>query len=210
MRLFVVTRGSYVMYIIAGLGNPERRYDNTRHNIGYEVIDAISDEYRIDLNMDKHRAICGRGIVEGEKVLLMKPLTYMNLSGQAIVSALSYYKEDPSDSLLVLCDDVNLPCGMIRIRERGSAGGHNGLKNIIALTGSEDFKRIRVGVGEKPPRYDLADWVLGHYSPQDRTLMDEAIGDAVKAAALTVTGDIAKAMNLYNKKKDSSSLRSSE
>ena len=191
------------MYIIAGLGNPERRYFNTRHNIGYEVIDALSDEYRIDMNIDKHRAICGRGVIEGEKVLLMKPLTYMNLSGQAIVSALSYYKEEPSDSLLVLCDDVNLPPGMIRIRERGSAGGHNGLKNIIALTGSEDFKRIRVGVGEKPPRYDLADWVLGHYSDEDRKLMDEAIEDCVKATALIVKGDISRAMNFYNKKKDS-------
>ena len=198
------------MYIIAGLGNPERRYFNTRHNIGYEVVDALSDEYRIDMNIDKHKAICGRGVIEGEKVLLMKPLTYMNLSGQAIVSALSDYKEEPSDSLLVLCDDVNLPPGMIRLRERGSDGGHNGLKNIIALTGSEDFKRIRVGVGEKPPRYDLVDWVLGHYSDGDRKLMDEAIGDCVKATALIVAGDISKAMNLYNKKKDSSSLRSSE
>ena len=206
MRLLIL----YDMFIIAGLGNPERRYFNTRHNIGYEVIDALSDEYRIDMNIDKHRAICGRGVIEGEKVLLMKPLTYMNLSGQAIVSALSYYKEEPSDSLLVVCDDVNLPPGMIRIRERGSAGGHNGLKNIIALTGTEDYKRIRVGVGEKPPRYDLADWVLGHYSDEDRKTMDEAIEDAVKATALIVTGDISKAMNLYNKKKDSSSLPSLE
>ena len=199
MRLLVL----YDMFIIAGLGNPERRYFNTRHNIGYEVIDALSDEYRIDMNIDKHRAVCGTGFIEGKKVLLMKPLTYMNLSGQAVASALSYYKEEPSDSLLVLCDDVNLPPGMIRIRERGSAGGHNGLKNIIALTQSEDFKRIRVGVGEKPPRYDLADWVLGHYSDEDRKLMDEAIEDAVRATALIVTGDISKAMNLYNKKKES-------
>ncbi len=186
------------MFVIAGLGNPEKKYDNTRHNIGYEVINALSDAYGIDVGSSKFNSLIGIGVIGGKKVMLMKPLTYMNLSGDAIAAALSYYREDACENLLVICDDVNLPVGKLRIREKGSAGGHNGLKNIIARTGTEGFKRLRIGVGEKPKGYDLADWVLGHYDAEDRKTMDEAVERAVKAIEQIVGGDIPGAMNNFN------------
>ncbi|MBR6328702.1 MAG: aminoacyl-tRNA hydrolase [Lachnospiraceae bacterium] len=186
------------MFVIAGLGNPEKKYDNTRHNIGYEVINALSDAYGIDVGSSKFNSLIGTGVIGGKKVMLMKPLTYMNLSGDAIAAALSYYREDACENLLVICDDVNLPVGKLRIREKGSAGGHNGLKNIIARTGTEGFKRLRIGVGEKPKGYDLADWVLGHYDAEDRKTMDEAVERAVKAIEQIVGGDIPGAMNNFN------------
>ena len=189
------------MYIIAGLGNPDRKYWHTRHNVGFDVIDAIADKYNINMNIKKHRAICGTGVVAGVKVLLVKPQTYMNLSGQSIAQALSFYKLDERESLIVIFDDINLSPGDIRIRKKGSAGGHNGVKNIIAEIGSNEFARIRVGVGENPRGRDLIGHVLGHFSKEDREAVEEAIQHAVSAAEYMVGGQIDQAMNTFNVKK---------
>ena len=148
------------MYLIAGLGNPTREYDKTRHNVGFSVIDVLADKYNIDVSDRKHKALCGRGVIEGEKVLLVKPQTFMNLSGESIREAVDYYKIDPED-IIVIYDDISLDPGQLRIRLKGSAGGHNGLKNIIKMLGHDTFIRVRMGVGEKPKNYDLADYVLG-------------------------------------------------
>lgn len=190
------------MFIIAGLGNPSKEYENTRHNIGFEVLDALAAEYGISINNAKYKALYGMGSIEGQKVLLLKPQTFMNLSGESVRAVMDFYKIDPDEELIVICDDIYLNAGQLRIRKKGSAGGHNGLKNIIAHTGSEGFSRIKVGVGEKPEKWDLKDWVLGRYDTEDRKRMDEAIKDAVKAIALMVSGDTDRAMNLYNKKKE--------
>ena len=189
------------MYLIVGLGNPTAKYEKTRHNAGFDVIDAIADKYGIELNLRKGKAFCGTGYIEGQKVMLAKPQTYMNLSGESIRSILDYYKVDPETELIVIYDDISLDVGKLRIRAKGSAGGHNGIKNIIAHVGGPVFPRIKVGVGEKPPKYDLADYVLGHFSKAEQELMEEGYKDAVKAVEMIVSGDISGAMNEYNRKK---------
>ena len=168
------------MFIIAGLGNPDRQYEGTRHNVGFDVIDRLADKYNIAVDVKKHRALLGKGVIEGQKVILAKPQTYMNLSGESIRSLVDYYKIDGEHELLVIYDDINLGVGQLRIREKGSAGGHNGIKNIIAHLGTQVFPRIRVGVGEKPSRYDLADYVLGHFSRAEKELMDEGYDDPLR------------------------------
>lgn len=188
------------MFIIVGLGNPTAEYEGTRHNVGFAVIDAIADKYNISVTERKHRAFCGKGIVEGQKVLLVKPQTYMNLSGESVRSALDFYKVDPETELLVIYDDVSLDAGQLRIRKKGSAGGHNGIKNIIQHLGNDVFLRIKVGVGEKPKDYDLADYVLGHFSKADQEQMEEGYRNAAAAAGLLVQGETEQAMNVYNKK----------
>lgn len=150
------------MKFIVGLGNPTAQYAGTRHNIGFDAVTKLSDVYRIEVKEKKHKALCGKGIIAGEKVILVKPQTYMNASGESVHAVLDFYKAEPSD-LLVLYDDVCLAPGQLRIRERGSAGGHNGIKSIIAQLGTEEFARIRIGVGEKPEGWDLADYVLGRF-----------------------------------------------
>ena len=189
-----------IMFIIAGLGNPKKEYDNTRHNIGFEVIDALADKYNISVLDIKNKAMTGKGIIEGQKVILVKPLTYMNLSGEAVRAVADYYKTDYETELIIISDDINLPPGQIRIRKKGSAGGHNGLKNIIRNLGSSDFQRIRVGVGEKPKEYDLADYVLGHFTKEEKFLMKEGVEKAVKAAEMMLKGDMDQAMNEFNRK----------
>lgn len=188
------------MYIIVGLGNPSKQYENTRHNIGFDAIDSLAKEYNIELMENKHKAICGKGIIHGQKVLLLKPLTFMNLSGESVIDAINFYKEDPTTNLIVLFDDISLVPGKIRIRTKGSAGGHNGIKNIIAHTGTQEFMRVKIGVGEKPKGWDLADYVLGHFSKEERALVDAAICDVKAAVELMVTDDVKQAMNLYNGK----------
>ena len=188
------------MYLIAGLGNPTREYEKTRHNVGFSVIDVLADKYNIDVSDRKHKALCGRGVIEGEKVLLLKPQTFMNLSGESIREAVDYYKIDPED-IIVIYDDISLDNGQIRIRAKGSAGGHNGIKNIIAHLGGQVFPRVKVGVGEKPSKYDLADYVLGHFSKEEQVLMDEGYAHAVHAVEMILEGDISAAMNEYNRKK---------
>ncbi len=190
------------MFIIAGLGNPGKRYENTRHNVGFDAIDELVDRYRIPGSGVSHKAMVGKGIMEGQKVLLAKPLTYMNLSGEAIRGLVDYYKIDPETELLVIYDDISLEPGNIRIRKKGSAGGHNGIKSIIAQLGTQNFQRIRIGVGEKPKNWDLADYVLGTFGKEDRPLVEEAIGNAAEAAAMIVQRKIDEAMNRFNRTKE--------
>ena len=189
------------MFIIAGLGNPDRQYEGTRHNAGFDVIDRIAEKYNIAVDTKRHRAYIGKGIIEGQKVILAKPQTYMNLSGESICSLVDYYKVDEENELLVIYDDISLDVGQLRIRAKGSAGGHNGIKNIIAHLGTQIFPRIKVGVGEKPKGYDLADYVLGHFSKSEREMMDEGYDNAVRAAELIVSGRLNEAMNEFNRKK---------
>lgn len=189
------------MYIIAGLGNPEKKYVNTRHNIGFDVIDAIAEKNDIVLGEKKHKAVIGKGIVGGQKAVLVKPLTYMNLSGESVRSVIDFYKVDEKNELIVISDDVSLDMGQIRIRRRGSDGGHNGLKNIIMHLGHDEFIRVRMGVGEKPPRVDLADYVLGHFSTEEREVMNESARIAALAIETVIMDGPDAAMNKYNKRK---------
>ena len=188
------------MFIIAGLGNPTREYEGTRHNVGFDVIDRLAARYNIDVDVKKHRALIGKGMIAGQKVILAKPQTYMNLSGESIRSILDYYKVDPETELIVIYDDISLEPGKIRIRKKGSAGGHNGIKNIIAQLGTQNFQRVKVGVGEKPKGWDLADYVLGHFSKEDRELMEEGYDRADHAVGMILNGEIEAAMNQYNRK----------
>ncbi|WP_373108762.1 aminoacyl-tRNA hydrolase [Lachnoclostridium sp. Marseille-P6806] len=188
------------MYLIAGLGNPTKEYDKTRHNVGFSVIDVLADRYRIDISEKKHKALCGRGVIEGQKVLLLKPQTFMNLSGESIRAAADYYKIEPEE-MIVIYDDISLDPGQLRIRLKGSAGGHNGIKNIIANLGTQDFPRIKVGVGAKPPRMDLADYVLSRFGAGEQKLMEEAFGEAAEATVMMMTDGAERAMNHFNAKK---------
>lgn len=188
------------MYIIVGLGNPGRDYSNTRHNIGFDVIDNIADAENISVIEKKHKALIGKGFIQGQKVVLVKPQTFMNLSGESVRALVDYYKIDEKSKLIVISDDISLDVGNLRIRKKGSAGGHNGLKNIIAHLGHDQFTRIKMGVGEKPKGYDLADYVLGHFSSDERKTMDEAAKLAADAIREIITNDVDKAMNLYNSK----------
>lgn len=190
------------MYIIAGLGNPGKEYDNTRHNIGFSAIDYIAEAYGISVDDKKFKAKIGKGMIEGEKVILLKPQTYMNLSGESIRLALDFFKVDEKTELLVLFDDISLDVGQLRIRKKGSAGGHNGLKNIISHLGHDSFQRIKIGVGEKPKGYDLADYVLGHFSKEEMKHMDEAVIQVNYAVKSIVTDGIESAMNQFNKKQE--------
>lgn len=188
------------MYIIVGLGNPTKEYAGTRHNVGFDVIDAIASEYNITVEGKEKRAYVGKGIIAGQKVLLVKPQIYMNLSGESVRGLLDYYKIDEEEELIVIYDDVSLDVGQLRIRKKGSAGGHNGIKSIISHLGHNVFMRIKVGVGEKPKEYDLADYVLGHFSKADREVMQDGYKKAVKAVEMILTGDVDAAMNEFNKK----------
>lgn len=192
------------MFLIAGLGNPDKRYEKTRHNIGFDTIDAIADKYGIRVNEKKYKALCGTGVIEGTKVLLAKPQTYMNLSGESIAEIVQFYKLDPEEDMIVIFDDISLAPGNIRIRKKGSAGGHNGVKSIIACTGTQNFMRIKVGVGEKPKEWDLADYVLGRFGEDERKAVEAAVGDAGEAAVLMMQGQTDTAMNQFNAKKQES------
>ena len=189
------------MYIIAGLGNPGKEYENTRHNIGFDVIDRLAEEENIAVMESKHKALIGKGYVAGQKVILAKPQTFMNLSGESIREIVDYYKVDDTAELIVISDDISLDVGQLRIRKKGSAGGHNGLKNIIKMLGHDTFTRVRMGVGEKPKNYDLADYVLGHFTKEEQAIFAERFDEVYDAVQLIVMGDITEAMNRHNKKK---------
>ena len=189
------------MYIIAGLGNPTRQYEHTRHNVGFDGIDLLSKTYQIPLNQNFGKAIVGKGLIEGQKVILVKPQTYMNLSGHSLSEIMTYFKEDPETQLIVLYDDISLEPGSLRIRLKGSAGGHNGIKSIIQCLGTEVFSRIKIGVGNKPDKMDLADHVLGHFSREDRVEVDKSLENVCEAVKYIVQDQASVAMNLFNKKK---------
>lgn len=188
------------MFIIAGLGNPTLQYEGTRHNAGFDVIDTLAGKYNISVDGRKNRALIGKGIIEGEKVILAKPQTYMNLSGESLGGLVDYYKVDEESEFLVVYDDISLDVGQLRIRKKGSAGGHNGMKNIISHLGTEVFPRIKVGVGEKPKKYDLADYVLSRFSKEERAIMEEGYQKAVEAVEMILRGEMDEAMNKFNRK----------
>ncbi len=181
------------------MGNPGRQYERTRHNVGFDVIDALAGRFQIDVREKKHKALIGSGAIAGRRVMLAKPQTFMNASGESVAEILSYYGLDPEEDLLVVSDDINLPPGAIRIRKQGSAGGHNGLKSVIEQTGTKGFCRLRVGVGEKRGD-DLVGHVLGRFSKEERALIDGAIEDAADAAEMIAAGGADRAMNEYNGK----------
>lgn len=188
------------MYIIVGLGNPGKQYEHTRHNVGFDTIDVLAERYHISVDAKKHRALYGKGLIEGNKVILAKPQTYMNLSGESVRELIDFYKIDETEELIVIYDDISLDPGQLKLRAKGSAGGHNGIKNIIAHLGGQEFKRVKVGVGEKPKGYDLADYVLSRFPKEEREKVDAALERAADAAVKIITDDMAAAMNEYNKK----------
>lgn len=188
------------MYLIVGLGNPGKDYEKTRHNVGFDTIDALIEEYAIPQSGEKFRAMYGKGMIHGEKVLVAKPLTYMNLSGEAVRGLVDYFKIDVKEELLVVYDDIDLEPGNIRVRAKGSAGGHNGMKNIIQQLGTQEFARIRIGVGAKPKGWDLADHVLSRFSKEEREEVEKSIKKGCDAISCFVEKGIDAAMNQYNGK----------
>ena len=189
-----------VSWLVVFLGNPGLRYEGTRHNAGFMAADAFARKHSVSINRSRFRALTATCPLSSETVLLMKPQTYMNLSGEAVGQAARFYKI-PADHVLVVSDDISLPVGAMRIRTKGSAGGHNGLKNIISVLGTEEFPRIRLGVGAPPhPDYEMMDWVLSVFRNQDAVDMADAAGRAADAVECYITKGPEKAMNLYNQK----------
>ena len=191
-------RGGAVTWLIVFLGNPGPRYQGTRHNAGFMAADAMEKAKGVRINRSRFKALTAECDMGGEKVLLMKPQTFMNLSGTAVSEAMNFYKIPP-ENLMVLCDDISFEPGVFRIRRKGSHGGHNGLKNIISSLGSDNFARIKIGVGQKPhPEYDLVDWVLGRPAPADRDAIAARHADMKEAVVLWLDGRIDEAMNRYS------------
>ena len=190
-------KSAAVDWLIVGLGNPGQKYANTRHNMGFLTVDLLAEQAGVKLNKVKFKSAYNILSFAGCKCLVMKPQTYMNLSGEAVREAVQFYKI-PADHVLVIYDDVSLPVGKLRVRPTGSAGGHNGIKNIIAHLGTQEFSRIGVGVGDKPKKMDLADYVLSHFSKEDRVLMEDAFKDASKAVNVMITESVDAAMNQFN------------
>ncbi|MBE6050088.1 MAG: aminoacyl-tRNA hydrolase [Clostridium sp.] len=183
------------MFLIVGLGNPGKEYENTRHNIGFDAIDVIADKYNIEVSKSKFKGVYGDGFIGGEKVILLKPTTYMNLSGESIREVLDFYKLTEED-ILVIYDDISLEVGRLRIREKGSAGGHNGIKSIIAHLGTDVFSRIKIGVGQ--PKGDLVNHVLGKFPNEDRVCLNEVLKVVALASEVVIKEDTKEAMNKFN------------
>lgn len=186
------------MYIIVGLGNPGDKYKHTRHNIGFDALDKIAKDNGIAINEKKFKAEYGKGLIAGQKVILAKPQTYMNLSGESVREIVDYFKVDETSELIVIYDDISLDVGKLRIRKKGSAGGHNGIKNIILNLATDVFVRIKVGVGDKPKNYDLADYVLGHFSKEEESLLDDSFDRIAKAVETIILNGPDAAMNNFN------------
>ena len=196
--LFGKNRAAGPEWLVVGLGNPGEKYENTRHNVGFLTVDELAERARVPVQKLKYRALTNTVELGGARALLMKPVTYMNLSGEAVGQAARFYKIPP-ERVLVISDDVSLPLGKLRIRKSGSAGGHNGLKNIIQHLGTDQFPRVKIGVGEKPhPDYDMADWVLSKFTGEDLKTITEAVKRAADAAACVVKDGPDKAMNRFN------------
>ena len=185
------------MYLIVGLGNPGKEYASTKHNTGFMVIDKIAALSGIDVETLKLNALIGKGVFDGKKVILAKPITFMNSSGDAVRPLYDYFKPE---KLIVVYDDITLDVGGIRVRKAGSAGGHNGMKSIIKCLGTQEFERVRVGIGEKPSRMDLADWVLSRFSKEEKERLDDALDLAVDAVKLMLDDKTDEAMNRFNRK----------
>ena len=185
------------MYVVVGLGNPGKQYENTRHNVGFNVIDILAKEYDISVTKIKHKALIGEGRIGSEKVLLVKPQTYMNLSGETLIDIYNYYKVDP-ENIVVIYDDIDLDVGKIRIRKKGSAGTHNGMRSIIKCLGLSDFPRIRVGVSRPRPGQDLADFVLSRFRKEEADDLQVGLEKAAKSVDCMIRENIDKAMNQYN------------
>ena len=196
--MFFGDKSAGVSWLVVGLGNIGDQYEGTRHNVGFQVVDELAERAGVPVQKLKYRALTNTAQVGGEKVLLMKPVTFMNLSGEAVRPAADFYKISP-DHVLVLSDDVALPVGKLRVRRGGSAGGHNGLKDLIRHLGTDQFPRIKIGVGEKPhPDYDMADWVLGKFQGEDKKIIDQAVKRAADAVELLLSQGVDKAMSRYN------------
>ena len=185
------------MYLIVGLGNPGEKYTFTRHNAGFLSIDYMSQKHNIDVKKIKHKAVIGEGIIAGERVILAKPQTYMNLSGESISEIVSWYKI-PNENIIVIYDDISMPTGSIRIREKGSAGGHNGMKSIIQHLSTDVFPRLKIGINAKPDEYDLADYVLGKFTPDEQKILFDTFEKVNEAVKEFISNDIKSAMNKYN------------
>ena len=191
--------GGSIEYLVVGLGNPGTRYANTRHNAGFISVEYIADELGVKMNRIKFKSTVGEAVIAGKRCLLMKPSTYMNLSGQAVTEAMNFYKIPPERTVIIF-DDISLDVGSLRVRRKGSDGGQNGMKNIIYLSGSQDFPRVKVGIGKKPhPDYDLKDWVLSRFTDSDKKLITAILPDIKRSVELIVSGEIDTAMNLYNR-----------
>ncbi len=187
-----------VEYLIVGLGNVGTQYEGTRHNAGFMAVDRLASKFKFDIKKIKYKSLCGEVMLSGKRCLVIKPTTFMNLSGQAVAQAMEFYKI-PTDRVIVLYDDISLPISKLRVRRKGSDGGHNGIKNIIYLTGKDDFPRVKIGVGEKPnPAMDLADWVLSRFKKEEYEDLSPALDNAVSCVELIVSGKIDEAMNKYN------------
>lgn len=190
------------MKVIVGLGNPGKEYDKTRHNMGFMAIDKLAQNTGISISESKHKALCGKGIIGGEKVVLVKPQTFMNSSGEAVRAVMDFYKVDPKD-IIIIYDDIDLAPGQLRIRERGSAGSHNGMKSVITHMGTTTFPRVRVGIGAKPEGWDLADYVLSRPNEEDAKAIEKGTADAADAAEMIIKAGedgIGEVMSRYNAK----------
>lgn len=185
------------MYLIVGLGNPGRNYVDTRHNVGFMTIDRIANKHNIEVIKSKHNALIGEGSIKGERVILMKPMTFMNESGRAIIDCVRFLKI-PIDNIIVICDDIDIPFGTVRVKKKGSAGTHNGLKSIINHTKDQNFPRIKISVGKKPAYMDLANFVLSRFSNDEKKVLDLQIDDAVEATELIIKSGVDEAMNKLN------------
>lgn len=193
------------MYIIVGLGNPGLKYAKTKHNMGFMAADVLADRYGINFNKRMGQAICGQGAIEGQKVLLVKPQTYMNLSGESVAALTHFYKTDIASELIIIYDDISLEPGNIRVRKKGSAGGHNGMKNIIKLLGTEEYMRVRIGIGGTPEQVSLVDYVLHPFDKDQIPLVEDGIERAADAVVKIITAGPDQAMNEYNRKIDGDS-----
>lgn len=196
--MFGLFNSGSIEYIAVGLGNPGKKYENTRHNTGFIAIDKIAEKYGCNINRLKYNALTAECVIAGKKVLLMKPQTFMNLSGEAVTQAMSFYKI-PAEKVVIIFDDISLDVGRMRIRRKGSDGGQRGVRSIIGLSGSENFPRIKIGIGEKPHSgWQLSDWVLSRFTKEELETLDKVTDNACKALEYIVSGNIDKAMSEYN------------
>ena len=186
------------MRIIVGLGNPTLKYSKTRHNVGFETIDVLSKKHKIKVKKKQFKALIGEGFINDEKVILVKPMTYMNNSGEAVKEIVDYYKVNPNEDLIVISDDLNLDVGVLRLRSKGSAGGHNGLKSIIKCVGTESFDRVRIGVGKVPANRDVITHVLSRFGKEDRKIVKESFIVSAQAIECVITDGMEKAMSKFN------------